>query len=261
MRFLKQVLFQTKTADFEIMPSNGLSPTPHFHNQIELVYVINGQTVAFADQKKTVTKSGELFVAFPNQIHYYEKTVIGKSIDIIFSTELLYGLEDILYNNIPKSNLVSESKMRNFANIISDIVEAGGEFSHTVRVGLMNQLLANILPEFELMPRIKTNNTTLQSVLNYCTKNFSNDLTLDILAEDLHISKFHISHLLNQKLGISFSAYLNNIRVHRACFLLNNSQNKISDISEDVGFGSIRSFNRAFKSVMNMTPLEYRNKI
>ena len=181
--------------------------------------------------------------------------------NIIFSTELLYGMEDILYNNIPKSNLVSESKMRNFANIISDIVEAGGEFSHTVRVGLMNQLLANILPEFELMPRIKTNNTTLQSVLNYCTKNFSNDLTLDILAEDLHISKFHISHLLNQKLGISFSAYLNNIRVHRACFLLNNSQNKISDISEDVGFGSIRSFNRAFKSVMNMTPLEYRNKI
>jgi AraC-like DNA-binding protein len=98
-------------------------------------------------------------------------------------------------------------------------------------------------------------------VLDYCTKNFSNDLTLDILAEDLHVSKFHISHLLNQKLGISFSTYLNNIRVHRACFLLNNSDNKISDISEEVGFGSIRSFNRAFKSVMNMTPLEYRNQI
>ena len=42
---------------------------------------------------------------------------------------------------------------------------------------------------------------------------------------------------------------------------LNNSENKISDISEDVGFGSIRSFNRAFKSIMDMTPLEYGEQI
>ena len=170
-------------------------------------------------------------------------------------------MEDILYNNVPKSNLLSKDNLPNLANIIGDIVNADGDFSHTIRVGLMNQLLAAILPELELNPRIKTNNTTLQSVLDYCTQNFSSDLTLDILAENLHISKFHISHLLNQKLGISFSTYLNNIRVHRACFLLNNSDYKISDISEDVGFGSIRSFNRAFKSVMNMTPLEYRNQI
>ena len=258
---MKQVYFESKKNDFEIMKANSLSPNPHFHNQIELVYVINGQSVAFADQKKTAIKTGELFFAFPNQIHYYEKSIIGKYIVIIFSPEIIYGMEDMLYNNIPKSNILAEEKMQNFVNIISDIVEAEGDFSHTIKVGLMNQLLANILPEFELKPRIKTNNTTLQSVLKYCTKNFASDLTLDILAEDLHISKFHISHLLNQKLGISFSAYLNNIRVHKACSLLNNSENKISDISEEVGFGSIRSFNRAFKSVMDMTPLEYRNQI
>lgn len=258
---MKQIRFQNKTADFEILPSNGLSPTPHFHNQIELVYVVQGQTVAFADQKKTFTKAGELFVAFPNQIHYYEKTVIGKYIVILFSPELIYGMENTLYNNIPKSNLLTQDKVGNLSKTILDFVDAKGEFSNTIRVGLMNQIIASILPKFDLSPRIKTNNTTLLSVLNYCTKNFASDLTLDILAEDLHISKFHISHLLNQKLGISFSAYLNNIRIHRACFLLNKSENKISDISEEVGFGSIRSFNRAFKNVMNMTPIEYRNQI
>ena len=261
MRLLKQAFFQNQKNDFAIMTSNGLWHSPHFHSQIELVYVVEGQTVAIADQKRTVTKSGELFFAFPNQIHYYEKTAIGKYIVIIFSPEIIYGMEDMLYNNTPKSNILTKEKMQNFANIISDILKAEGDFSHTIKVGLMNQLLANVLPEFELKPRIKANNTTLQSVLKYCTKNFASDLTLDILAEDLHISKFHISHLLNQKLGISFSAYLNNIRVHKACSLLNNSENKISDISEEVGFGSIRSFNRAFKSVMDMTPLEYRNQI
>ena len=78
------------------MQINGLTPNPHFHNQIELIYIINGETVAIADQKKTAIKAGELFFAFPNQIHYYEKTPIGKYIVILFSSKLLYGMEDIL---------------------------------------------------------------------------------------------------------------------------------------------------------------------
>ena len=42
--------------------------------------------------------------------------------------------------------------------------------------------------------------------------------------------------------------------------MLEDTETKISDISEDVGFGSIRSFNRAFKDTMNTTPLEYRSQ-
>ena len=42
--------------------------------------------------------------------------------------------------------------------------------------------------------------------------------------------------------------------------MLKDTETKISDISEDVGFGSIRSFNSAFKDTMNITPLEYRSQ-
>jgi transcriptional regulator GlxA family with amidase domain len=117
-----------------------------------------------------------------------------------------------------------------------------------------------ILPELELKPMIKTNNSTLQEVLLYCSSNFAEDITLDDVSGALHISKFHISHLLNEKLGLSFVTYLNTLRIHNACDLLEDTDKKMAEISADVGFGSIRSFNRAFQTAMNMSPSDYRNQ-
>ena len=120
--------------------------------------------------------------------------------------------------------------------------------------------MAEIMSEFELLPRIKTNHSTLQEVLHYCATNFADDITLDDVANALHISKFHISHLMNEKLGLSFVTYLNHLRIINACDLLEDTDKTMAQISEDVGFGSIRSFNRAFQSTMNISPSQYRSR-
>ncbi len=258
---MENIVIETPSTDFFTIWPDYLSPRPHFHKHIEIIYVIEGTALAYADQKKAYIKAGEMFISFPNQLHYYEKSAKGRYIVILVAPELIYGIEGIVYNNIPKSNRLSKEVVGDYEKIFRKFRDATGEFSNTARVGIINQLLAEVLPKYELIPRIKTNNTALKSVLDYCSRNFTEDLTLDNLAEALHISKFHISHLLNKKLGISFNAYLSNIRVHKACSLLEEREKKISDVSEEVGFGSIRSFNRAFKNVMDMTPLEYRNQI
>ena len=255
---MQNYFVENKGKDIESFITDYLSPRPHFHKHIEIIYVINGHANAFADNRQTVINTGELFVAFPNQIHYYEHSSKGQYIVAVFLPELVYGLENLLLDNIPKSNALPKKAIGGCENLLLEYAEADGEFADSKRVGLMNLFLAQILPKYSLIPRVKTGNTTLQSVLNYCSENFAEDLTLDIVADALHISKFHISHLLNKKLEMSFSDYINNIRINKACFLLKNNDLKISDISEEVGFGSIRSFNRAFKQVMNMTPQSYR---
>ena len=78
------------------------------------------------------------------------------------------------------------------------------------------------------------------------------------MAEGLHLSRCYISHLFNRKLSLGFNDYINMLRVQDACTQLLETDKKIADISEEVGFGSIRSFNRAFKNITGLTPLEYR---
>ena len=64
---------------------------------------------------------------------------------------------------------------------------------------------------------------------------------------------------MNQKLGMGFNDYINSIRIGNACRLLTESNAPISEISEEVGFNTVRTFNRAFVKHIGSSPREYRN--
>jgi AraC-like DNA-binding protein len=65
---------------------------------------------------------------------------------------------------------------------------------------------------------------------------------------------------MNQKLGMGFNDYVNSIRISNACRLLIESTSPISEISEEVGFNTVRTFNRAFVKHVGTSPREYRTQ-
>ena len=119
-------------------------------------------------------------------------------------------------------------------------------------------MMSLILPGLKLKTVNAENNSAFYNIIDFCTHNYKDDITLDYVAESLHLSKYYISHLINKRLKQNFNEYINNLRITEACNLLRETDTKIADISEDVGFGTIRSFNRAFKQIMNVSPAEYR---
>lgn len=256
---MKNVVYENKSKPIQLDRSRILAPLPHLHKEVEIIYVAKGGALAYADRVCAEIKEGDLFVCFPNQVHYYEGSEIGEYYLMIFSPDIVFGLKNLLNENVPKQNVLHIGKgseaQKLFAKAISEFHK---DFGETVSVGLINQAMGKLFSQFSLKPRIKTDNSTLQNVLNYCNVNFMSDITLDGAAEELHLSKYHISHLFNNKLGIGFNTYVNTLRIDKACELLEETDKKTADISEETGFGSIRSFNRAFLQVMDMTPLQYR---
>lgn len=257
---MKEILFENKTAPFEFFRDINLIKTPHFHKEIEMVYCSSGSFYAYADRKKTFFRAGDFFISFPNQIHYYESQKDSRYLIIIFPADILFELKDTMYNFIPKNNILPQSQNSEFEQLLLSVADIKGKYGKTLIVGLLNQAAALFLPHLELAPRIKTSNTSLQEILKFCSSNFADDISLDDVADALHISKFHISHLMNDKLGLSFNGYLNNLRINSACDLLEDTDKKITDIAAEVGFGSIRSLNRAFQELMKMSPSQYRNQ-
>ena len=85
-------------------------------------------------------------------------------------------------------------------------------------------------------------------------------LTLKMLAEKLKLPEYKTRALINQTLGYrNFNDYINQLRINEAAQrLLNEEQTPILNISLDVGYRSLSSFNRAFKDIQEMTPTEYR---
>lgn len=86
---------------------------------------------------------------------------------------------------------------------------------------------------------------------------YMNPLTLDKLAEAVGYSKYYLSRLLNSN-GTSFAELLNERRIKAAETLLNDDGYSVTQIAMDVGFTSITTFNRAFRSIKGCTPTQFR---
>ena len=87
-------------------------------------------------------------------------------------------------------------------------------------------------------------------------------ITLDKIAEDLKISKTHLSRTINAELGVGFPDYLNALRVEEAKSYLANPEfanYTLVAIGLEAGFNSKTTFNAAFKKATSLTPSEYRN--
>lgn len=257
----KNFVYEYKSEPYHIGRSFSLYPIPHLHKNIEIVYVVSGNCTAYVDHNTAHLKNDDLFIAFPNQIHYYESSAGSEFYVFILNTEILFGLNDILFDNYPKNNVISLADDESLKNLFLSAMNNYGEYEKTFLVGLINQAVAQVLPQLTLKPRIKTENATIQSILSFCEQNYTNStLSLDDISAHLHLNKYHISNLLNEKLNTGFNSYINMLRVNKACSLLDKTDKKVLTISEEVGFGSLRSLNRAFLKIIGTTPAKYRNE-
>jgi AraC-like DNA-binding protein len=88
------------------------------------------------------------------------------------------------------------------------------------------------------------------------------DLKLSELAGKINISSHQLSQLLNDNVGKSFAAYINEYRINQACELIINDRNiKLEAIGYEVGFNSKSTFYAAFKKHKYTTPTLYREQL
>lgn len=254
------IIYENKTDLIEYSVDRALCPTVHLHKELEIIYVRQGKSVAYADNNSYLLNAGDMFIAFPNQVHYYRTVTRGEFMVIIFSPDILYDVSSKISKSKPDINCFTSSDDGNLKDIFDRMYALDGEYKNIAVSGYLNVVISRILPKLRLQTVDTENNSPFYSIIDFCTHNFKDDITLDIVAEELHLSKYYVSRLINNRLKQNFNEYINNLRISEACNLLRETDTKIADISEDVGFGTIRSFNRAFKLIMGMSPAEYRSK-
>ena len=98
-------------------------------------------------------------------------------------------------------------------------------------------------------------------VIDYIEKHLSESITLDELASLAHFEKSYLTVRFKEIWGISPMKYVNWLRIERAKVLIATTDMSITDISREVGFGSVHYFSRYFKEKEKITPNEYRTNI
>ncbi|MCP4132997.1 MAG: protein kinase [bacterium] len=98
----------------------------------------------------------------------------------------------------------------------------------------------------------------IKKSLAYIDENYASDISREGLAASLDISPNHLGKFFKIFTGKKIGEYINELRVNEAAKLLRETDTNIIDIAYTVGFESLRTFNRAFLKIKDVTPKEFR---
>lgn len=98
----------------------------------------------------------------------------------------------------------------------------------------------------------------ITSITEYIDYNYSKPISLDEISSLTHYNKSYLSSLFKKKIGITIFEYLKNVRLQHCLHELKTTDKTIVDIALNNGFANIQSFNKSFKEIYQMTPIQYR---
>ena len=252
-------IFENRKDPLTIFQTEELTQLPHIHTHLELIYLLEGSSIGSLDGKEYLIESGDLFVSYPNQIHFYHDRTLLLGYVLIFAGELFPDLLDQFKNKVAVDPVVKRQSLpedfpQRFQQL-HDKLNSNSPYHSIAAKGHLLVILSEVLPLMKLTDN-PVSQDSIKSILMYCMENFTEPLTLDILARDLHLSKYYISHVFQKQMQTGFLDFVNNLRLERACELLSRDQT-ITEAAYASGFSSIRSFNRIFAGKMGMTPTQY----
>jgi YesN/AraC family two-component response regulator len=138
----------------------------------------------------------------------------------------------------------------------------GHQFGREARIVLgINGLILHlnrILYEQKHIKNAKDGFDLYQNLISYIEEHLEENLTLDTIANEFFVSKFHISHMFKENMGISVHQYIVKKRL-LACKGVLHGNVSISKVYQSFGFKDYSSFYRAFRKEFGISPKEYKD--
>jgi Response regulator containing CheY-like receiver domain and AraC-type DNA-binding domain len=164
---------------------------------------------------------------------YYTAIQILKTIKWLLAEEHYDILVESVRNSIFESESYSELKCV-FIDILDNLA------------GYMNN------------KRNKENYIIVDKYKKYIQEKYMEDLSLESASSKFHFTPSYFSSIFKNYIGIGFSEYLMAVRIERAQHLLKNTDFKVYEISEKVGYKDATYFNKIFKREVGISPYKFR---
>lgn len=112
-----------------------------------------------------------------------------------------------------------------------------------------------------LKNRSSINLRVINKACDYITENCHRNISLEEVAQTVHLSHFYFSRLFKQEKGYNFVDFITKVRVDRAKVMLQDPDYTVVQIAAEVGYQDASYFCRVFRHTMDMTPKQYRSEM
>lgn len=233
---------------------------PHFHSNIEILYLMEGSIEVTINGEKRTLSPGGASVAGSFDIHSYHTPSFSRCIILIIPTDMLDGFNIMArFADFSTSFLEPGARDRDMANAMERLVEFSGCRDSMIAKGYVYVVLGILAEQLGISDTARSGSDfIIRDILVYLEQHYLEDLTIETLAKRYGYHKDYLSRLFNASIGCGFSHYLNILRSRHAAMLLRNTHQNLEEIAYQSGFNSTRTFYRAFQGFYGMTPTVYR---
>ncbi len=234
----------------------------HYHNSYEMFIMTDGNTNMLLNDKIIELHKFDIVFVKPNRLHKnnggarhsrYAVHFTKKYLDTYFTDETALKLIGIFENDKLR---VKPSEFNKIAELLGRM-NSGDAFSHIH----LAEIIAILSRRESLDYSSAKPDGTVNSILEYVNKNYDSIASLDDIAGNFRITKPYMCNIFKKETTVTISQYLNSVRITHACELLKSSRKSITDIAMTCGYSSPMYFCKVFKSIVNMTPNNYRKLV
>jgi len=250
---------------------------PHWHYSIEVILPVENYYDVLINDKQYRVNPGEIFFIPPRELHELIAPSQGVRFIFLFNVNLLTQLkgfssvQTVLTNPLHITRETHPLIYNDIYQILLDICKeyiSENAISELTILSLLIRLFVSLYDNYiqttDLFQNVNVNKhqeyvTKFSSLMEYIDNHYTEDLTLEDMADIIGFSKYHFSRLFKQYTSFTFCDYLKHRRIQAAEVLLEQPEYSITEVALQAGFPSISTFNRIFKEYKNCTPTEYRN--
>ncbi len=247
----------------------------HWHNSIEILYVLRGSINVNVDADSFEVLEREMEIINVDEAHRIysdeDNRVLIFNIDPYFFEKYYKDINNIFFYTSSTDDGAQDGEeydlLRNFlAKLLCEAVQKLDDYDKEIE-SILIDLLYHLINNFHYLTyekeELKEKTEQLaryHRISKYIFNNYDSNITLQEIAKKEFLSPHYLSHEIKYATGNSFTDLVNQTRVEESVKLLLDSDLSISDISDEVGFSHVRYLNKNFKNYYGCTPLQYRKK-
>ena len=253
--------------EFELYFKQGTMEREHMHQDVELVYVMEGLVRMHVLGKSFDLKSADVVVINSNHRHSWTELEPSHLCVIHFDYSMLLEHMDqkilFFYCN---SSVANNDYYEGIRSIMEDLLSecaVNTDMMTFQKKSVLYRLLHYLTSYFMSDSLSGTDNEKdlrIEKMLHYINANYNRPIPLSELARLLHMAPTSFSRFFKKSVGITFVEYMNNVRLHFAMEDILYTNHSVSWIANTHGFTNASAFCRMFKALYGVPPLAYRKQ-
>lgn len=246
------------------------SHLPHVHdNMLELFYVCDGEGQYMVDNRLYPIRKGDIVICNAGVLHGEEPALVRQ----IYSYSV--ALSGVQLDELPLNCLIDshtcpviscgqlaeqvEQIMRLLYLLSADIVHLRMVCSSLAySMVLLTQALVGSRARQQTAAQVETPSVLAHRVRQYLDAHYSENLTLRMVADRLHMNGYYLAHIFSGEFGTPPMQYVIKRRIGEAQDLLIHETLPIAEVAERLGYTSVCHFNTMFKKYVGVSPGQYR---